>query len=88
MFEILLSARARKSYEKLDDRVVRRLNSAIEALGINPFSGKDIKRMRGTLEGRYRLRVGSLRVIYRIEVEEALVVIESIGARGDIYKKR
>lgn len=58
----------------------------METLKTNPLSGKDITRLRGKLEGRYRLRVGDLRIIYRVEREEGLVIVEAIGSRGNIYK--
>jgi len=85
MFEIIFHNRAQKAYDKLDDKTASRINKAIEGLKVNPFLGKDIKKLRGKLEGRYRLRVGALRVVYKVEVDESLIIIEAIGGRGDIY---
>ncbi len=59
----------------------------METLKANPISGKGATRLRGKLEGRYRLRVGDIRIIYRVEREERLVIIEAIGSRSDIYKR-
>jgi len=58
----------------------------MEILKANPLSGKGITRLRGKLEGRYRLRGGDLRIIYRVERKERLVIVEAIGSRGNIYK--
>lgn len=75
MFKILLSKKAAKYYEKLDDKTVRKVNKAIEEIGNNPF--------RGTRINRYKL--GYIRIIYTVNNKE-IVIIEAIGARGDIYK--
>jgi len=37
------------------------------------------------LEGKYRLRVGDYRIIYRIEEEEKVVIIEYIKRRERAY---
>ena len=85
MFKILIHKRAAKIYEELDDKTAAKINNAIDALKENPFYGRNIKRLRGQLEGKYRLRVGDYRIIYRIEEEEKVDIIEDIKRRG--YKK-
>jgi len=37
------------------------------------------------LVGRYRLRVGRYRVVYRVDEQEKAVIIEDFGAREMIY---
>lgn len=60
---------------------------AIEKLTHKPAEG-DIKKMNGYRDGRYRLRVGKYRVIYKYltsnEIE--ILYIMDVGSRGDIYK--
>ena len=51
----------------------------------NPLYGKDIKKLKGKLQGKYRLKVGPFRIVYLVNKERNLVVVESIGPRGDIY---
>ena len=45
----------------------------------------DIKHLQG-YEDLYRLRVGQVRLIYKIENDELLIFIIKAGKRGDIYK--
>lgn len=52
---------------------------------IDPFGGKDIRKLRGELTGLYRLRAGNYRVVYRIVEEQRLVIVEAIGTRGEVY---
>jgi len=63
----------------------QRIVDAIEVLKFNSFWGKDILKLRGDLAGRYRLRVGEYRVIYRILEEQRLVIVEAVGTRGEVY---
>ena len=60
---------------------------AIEKLTHHPAEG-DIKPMNGYKDGRYRLRVGKYRVIYKYidEYDIQILCVMDIGSRGDIYK--
>ncbi len=39
-------------------------------------------------EGLWRLRIGSIRLIYEVQRHKLLVYILTAGQRGDVYKKR
>ena len=60
---------------------------AIEKLTRKPAEG-DIKKMSGYKDGRYRLRVGKYRIIYKYLTNNEIEVlcIMDVGSRGDIYK--
>ena len=60
----------------------------IKGLTEKPPKG-DIKIMQGYFDGRWRLRVGKYRVVYRYGTEGQLEILRvmEIGSRGDIYKK-
>jgi mRNA interferase RelE/StbE len=47
-----------------------------------PMEG-DIKKLKGTIF--YRLRVGSLRIVFEIDHSEKIISIQTIDNRGDIY---
>ncbi|KAF6509620.1 transposon site-specific recombinase [Geobacillus stearothermophilus] len=36
-------------------------------------------------DGLYRLRIGTYRVLFRIDHDERIIYIEAIGNRGDVY---
>ena len=86
MYKILLTKDAAKYYQKSDITTKQKLNKCFEVLKVNPFSDSNIKRLHGELTGLYRYRVGSLRVVYKIEAEKVTVIVVAIGSRGDIYK--
>ena len=86
MYKVFPHKRAVKYYESLDNKTAGRINKTIEAISKNPLEGTHIKRLRGTQEGKYRYAVGDLRIVYRVNIEDKIVLIEAIGPRGDIYK--
>ena len=47
----------------------------------------DIKKLKGNWEGFLRLRVGKIRVIFKLDVENKVVEIYKAGLRGKVYKK-
>ncbi len=85
MYQVILHRRAANFYDRLNEKQKNRLDKAIDRLEDNPLYGKDIKKLRGKLKGKHRLKVGSFRVVYRVNKERNLVAVESIGPREDIY---
>lgn len=80
-YRIVIDRAARKFILKQPPEQQKRLLMAIYKL---PHEG-DIKAVRG-YEGRYRLRVGSYRVIYTIYEAVLTVNVLKVGNRGDVYK--
>ena len=81
------SRTAAKALQRMDRALRIRMRDAIEGLTQTPPKG-DIKPMEGKPAGRYRLRVGGYRVIYRYDHDGVMTVlyILDVGPRGDIYK--
>ncbi len=65
---------------------IKQLLISVEDKGIIPFSLLDIKKLKGQWEGFYRLRVGTIRVIFKVNFDNSEIEIYTIGNRGDIYK--
>ncbi|MCS7185732.1 MAG: type II toxin-antitoxin system RelE/ParE family toxin [Armatimonadota bacterium] len=78
-FELQFHGNASKVFQHLPKTVKRRIEEAIEALRLNPFFGKDICKLKGELEGLYRLRVGDYRIIYHVDEKHKVITIEAIG---------
>ena len=79
--------KAVKALAKMDSPTKQRIKNAIEGLLLTPPQG-DIKPLQGFDDGRYRLRVGQYRIIYKYDKNGAveILLIMDIGSRGDIYK--
>ena len=80
------SKSAAKALQKMDKALRQRIHYAIMGLTQTPPVG-DIKPMQG-YTGRYRLRVGGYRVVYRFDERGTMIVLYviDVGPRGDIYK--
>ena len=81
------SKSAAKALQRMEKKLRNSIHDAIKGLTQSPPVG-DIRPMQGYKDGRYRLRVGGYRVIYRYDNKGAMVVlyIIDVGSRGDIYK--
>jgi len=85
MYQIILHRRAVNFYNKSSDKQKNRISKAIDKLKDNPLYDKDVKKLRGKLRGKQRLKIGHFRIVYLVDKERNRVIIESIGPRGDIY---
>lgn len=83
-YKILLKKEAAKYLANLDKPSKNRIKTAIQGLGVKPPKG-DIVPLKGK-EGWFRLRVGTFRVIFRLNKEDQAIIIETIASRGDVYK--
>ena len=76
-YKLRFDKNAIKVYQKAEINLVQRLNRCFENLGQNPFIHPNIKRLKGTLAGLYRYRVGEWRIIYNIiELEKVVNIFE------------
>lgn len=80
-YKIVFQKAAIKFLRKQDRKTQERLISAINQLP----AGTDIKKLQGF--HMYRMRIGSIRVLYTIDDMIKIISIENIDNRGDVYKK-
>lgn len=45
------------------------------------------KKIYGTREKLFRIRIGDFRVLYRIEYEEIIIIIVNIDSRKRVYRE-
>ena len=85
--EIRFDKKAKKFIEAQDKGTKQRLRKGIEGLALKPPVG-DIKTMQGYSDGRFRLRIGKYRIIYRYISDGQIEILHimDINSRGDIYK--
>jgi mRNA interferase RelE/StbE len=86
MYKLTFSKDARKFIDKQTSQTKQRIRNALLQLAEDPFSNRQVKRLKGT-EDILRLRVGDFRVVFSMEEEKLVILIISIGNRGDIYNK-
>ncbi|WP_374986252.1 type II toxin-antitoxin system RelE/ParE family toxin [Alicyclobacillus sp. SP_1] len=86
MYSLIFSKDARKFIDKQTAQTKQRIRNALLQLAENPFSNRQVKRLKGT-EDILRLRVGDFRVVFSIEEDKLVILVISIGSRGDIYNR-
>jgi mRNA interferase RelE/StbE len=79
-----------KTFLKLKTTIDKKLYAKIEnfvypQLRDNPHYGTNIKKLKGTLEGYYRYRVGNYRLFYLIENEKLIIAIVDFKHRQQAY---
>ena len=84
MYEIEFTARAKRQFLKLIPDVQTRLQIAIDNLADDPRPN-GVKKLKGR-KNEYRIRIGSYRVIYKVEDHKLLVTIIESGLRSQIYE--
>lgn len=85
MYKVLIEKKIEKEIKRLGTTDQERVYKALISLEKNPRpKGKRIKPFHG-IEHGYRLRVGSVRVLYVVDDENQEVKIVRADYRGDIY---
>lgn len=85
-YKIEFTKKALKSFSKLTRKKQEQISEIISKLEVNPFVLPNIKPLQGSLLEDYRVRIGTLRLIYRIEQQRLVIIVLDLGSRGDIYK--
>ncbi len=86
MFEVHLTRGVQKFYEGVDSSMARRLNRCFDQLRHDPYEHPNIKRLKGSLTGYWRYRVGDWRVVYRVEEDNRIVIIILVAHRREAYR--
>jgi mRNA interferase RelE/StbE len=85
MYQIVLKESARKELLRIPKVAIGKIAHAIDGLEIEPRP-LGVKKLKGSEEDLYRIRVGDYRIIYAISDTIRVVNIRKIGHRKDIYK--
>jgi mRNA-degrading endonuclease RelE of RelBE toxin-antitoxin system len=91
-FSLEITREARKSLNKLDIKIIKRIYAHLEEIRRDPFRPRpsaDIVKIKGRVAPpAYRLRVGSLRVEYVVYEEEGLILVLRVFRRrgGSDYR--
>ena len=78
---------ASDALDKLAPNIIQRILLRITWLSMN-FDNVRPQALARSLKGYFKLRVGDYRVIYTVNREDRLLVIEDVGHRRDIYKTK
>lgn len=90
--EIRFSRNAARFLEQLDEANKSRVQEKITVLQKSlddrqavPFDELDIKKLKGKWKGFFRVRVGKIRIIFRVDMNSSKLLIYEIKFRQDAY---
>ena len=84
MYKLFIRSKAKDTLRKLPDKHRLALIEGLEDIAIDPYLGKSLFR---ELAGRFSYRVGTYRIIYKIDEQNRVVYVSSIGHRRGVYSE-
>jgi mRNA interferase RelE/StbE len=88
MWQIELSRQVDKFAKKeniKDDEILTLVKKVINySKGLD--ENIDVKKMKGKWKGYYRIKIGKIRMILRIDFKNKIAFIDKIDFRGDVYR--
>lgn len=89
MYDIKFTKKAKKFLDKQDTITKERIKNSLLKLAENPKDNikNDIKLLKGLSETAFRLRVGDIRIVYKLDDDHSLIIVVIIDSRGQIYKR-
>ena len=86
-WKIEVKPTAEKQYSRLDKNTRERIKKALQDLEReeNPLLHHNVRPLTGQLEGDYRLRVGTWRLLMTPEKQNRIIHVYAILPRGDSY---
>ena len=83
-----ITRKAANYLRRLPKKTQRAIAKAFGHICQSPFSHPNptvIRPLKGPHQGRWRYRLGNLRIVYTVNEQEKTVKIIALGSRGDIY---
>jgi mRNA interferase RelE/StbE len=86
-WKIEVKPTAEKQYSRLDKNTRERIKKALQDLEReeNPLLHHNVRPLTGQLEGDYRLRVGTWRILMTPEKQNRIIHVYAILPRGNSY---
>ena len=85
MYSITIKKSAAKELEHLPGNILKKVTHEIYQLAGNPRPTGS-KKLKGSSENLWRIRIGDYRVVYLIEDTVKIIDIRKVGHRKDIYR--
>ena len=85
-YQVIFTRKAAKDIRQLNRADIPWVIEKAETLGDDPHPPGS-KKLSGIQEEFWRIRVGTYRIIYRIEEEIKVVSITKVGHRKEVYRQ-
>ncbi|MEX0849127.1 MAG: type II toxin-antitoxin system RelE/ParE family toxin [Candidatus Dependentiae bacterium] len=85
-YKIEFAVQAKKDLKKIDKPQLKKINQKLEGLVSSDFN-QDIKKLEGTTESIYRMRVGDYRVVFQVKHNVITILVIGIAHRKQVYRR-
>jgi len=86
-YRLQLLPKALDDLSRLDKAVAQRVLRRLKWLSEN-IDTVGVETLSGELEGMFKLKVGSYRVLYTVTRSQRVITVHEMGHRKDIYRGR
>lgn len=83
-YTLIFSQRAQKAILRLDNSTRARILEKLDEFVANATKRPHIA-LKGKFAGKFKLRIGDNRIVYNLNHEQKLLIVELIGHRSDVY---
>ena len=84
-YAVLLESRAEKELRSLPKQTLKRVDTKLQALSLNPRP-RGATKLRGKETEGWRFRIGNYRILYQIDDEQGAVRVYRIKHRREAYR--
>ncbi len=87
-YKLMAHPRLARDLDRTPARIAKELRKALDTLASNPEGRHDLKRIQGvsTVPPTLRLRVGTYRILLKIDHKRKEIIVLRLGPRANIYK--
>lgn len=83
MHQLRIYKQAEREIKKISKLHQRAIVETLNEIKENPFTGKPLTR---ELTGNFSYKVGSYRIIYKVNRKDKIIYVVAVGHRASIYK--
>ncbi len=84
VWKIVIERTARKAFDRFPKSDQDRILAVLEGLAADPYAARNVKSLQG--RDGYRVRVGTYRLMYRLDKGQLIVVVLQVSQRGGAYR--
>ena len=83
MYKLIIAPQAQRELKKIPKRYQYSIRLLLRELKENPSIGKKLRR---ELAGKFSIKVGVYRIIYKVNEENKIIYVSTAGHRSTVYK--
>ena len=85
MYSVVFTKQAVRTLRRMPKNIANLIREKIDTIAVDPYAPhNNVTKLVGRTG--YRLRIGDWRVIYEVQDEQLVMLVVTIGPRGEVYE--